>query len=135
MSHLTTVKSVLKDEECIRAAAKEIGVDVIERAAPRFYFSGSERDVMCDLVLKLPGRYDLGLKRNAENAFDFVCDNELLSGNFGRGSEGRQLLGEQAGRLKQEYAVAVAMKQARLKGTSATRTVRDDGYVVVSLRA
>src|ERR687892_701427 len=105
MSHLTTVQTEFRDPEAIKAAAKALGIEVVANAKARFYMGFSDT---CDLVLKLPGRYDLGLKRNDTGTYSFVCDEELLGGRYGsdgygRSDAGRKAIGEEGRRLKQEY--------------------------------
>lgn len=126
----------VKDLAAAEEAARAMGCLVEHNTKPRYYgtsWGGSEANT-CDLVIKLPGKYDLGLFKKADGSYSFMCDNELLSGSFGKNDAGRVLMGENAGKFKQEYAASVALKAARKKGVSAFRKVREDGYVVVSLR-
>jgi hypothetical protein len=138
MSHIATVKCEIKDLAAAEEAAKALGCIVEHGTKPRYwgtqYGNGGEAKV-CDLVVKLPGKYDLGLFKNADETYSFMSDNELMSGSLGRNDAGRVLLGENAGKFRQEYAAAVAMKAARKKGIPAFRKVREDGNVVITLRA
>lgn len=137
MSHITEVRTVLKDGQAIEDAAKALGVDLSQNAKPRYYGStyGGSESKPCDYVLKLPGKYDLGLKKSADGTYAFVCDNELLSGSYGQNDASRKFLGEDASRFRQEYAAAVAMRAAKRKaGVSAFRTNREDGAIVITLR-
>jgi hypothetical protein len=130
------VKCEIKDLAAAEEAAKALGCTVEHGTKPRYYgtsYGGSEAKT-CDLVVKLPGKYDLGLFKNPDETYSFMSDNELMSGSFGRNDAGRVLLGENAGKFRQEYAAAVAMKAARKKGIAAFRKVREDGNVVITLR-
>ncbi len=126
----------IKDIKAAEDAAKALGCSVEHDTKPRYYGSayGGSESKSCDLVIKMPGKYDLGLKKNAAGAYDFVCDNELLAGSFGRSDKSRQLLGDNAARFKQEYAAAVAMRLGAKKNVATFRKVRADGAVVVTLR-
>lgn len=136
MSHIATVTTEIKDLKAAEDAAKALGCQVEHGTKPRYYGTsfGGHESKPCDLVIKLPGKYDLGLKKNAQGTYDFVCDNELLSGSFGRSDQSRQLLGDNAARFKQEYAAAVAMRLGAKRNVATFRKVRDDGAVVVVLR-
>src|SRR5712691_10360994 len=120
MSHIVQGKSQVTDIECLRIALAAMGLTLQVGGRPRFYFSGNDmydkESIECDYVVPLPGRYDLGLKRQAEGSYNFVCDSELLSGNFGRGKEGRTLLGENASKLINEYVYAAAQMDAAVTG-------------------
>lgn len=136
MSHLTTVSTTFRDPEAIKAAAKALGVEVVANAKARFY-SGLSGD--CDLVLKLKGRYDLGLRRNDKGTYEFICDEELIGGRhgtdgYGRGDPGRALIGEEGKRLKQEYAFQVLAAEARRKGRTIRRENLANGAVRVVMQ-
>jgi hypothetical protein len=132
ISHLTTVVTQFRDPAAIKAAAKALGIEVVENAKARFFMGMSQT---CDLVLKLPGRYDLGMLRQPNGTYSFVCDEELIGGKygtdgFGRGDAGRKLIGEEGRRLKQEYALAILQAEARRKG----RTLRTEQLKNGSIR-
>ena len=131
MSHLTTVKTQIKDMSAAADAAKELGCQFTKGGRVRYYYSTQD----ADYVLHLPGKYDLGFKLQEDGTYSFLCDNELLSGSFGRNDASRVHLGDNAGRFRQEYAAAVAMRAARKKGLSAFRKTREDGHVVVTVRS
>lgn len=136
MSHITEVKTLIKDAQAIEDAAKKLDCKLDTNAQPRYYGSayGGRESKSCDYVLRLPGKYDLGLKKNAGGTYDFVADNELFSGSFGRDDASRRFLGEDASRFRQEYAASVAMRAARRKNVSVFRSQREDGAVVITLR-
>ncbi len=124
MSHLASIKSQIVDIDCLRRALEKMGLTLQVGGRPRFYNSGREADIECDYLVPLPGRYDLGLKRKGEG-YEFVCDSELMSGSFGRGSEGRAILGENAGRLMDQYVQAVAENQAAMGNYTLSQEVID----------
>jgi hypothetical protein len=137
MSHICTVQAEIRDLGAAEEAAKALGCTVEHGTKPRYWgsmYGGGVESKSCDLVVKLPGKYDLGIFKKADGTYGFMGDNELFSGSFGRNDAGRVLLGDNAGKFRQEYAAAVAMKAARKKGIAAFRKVREDGNVVITLR-
>lgn len=145
MSHLTTVETQIEHPDAIRLAAETLGVQLQVDAIPRFYYGVraatseaaraiAEREAqVCDFVLVLPGAYDLGLKRQADGRYAFVCDSELLSGRYGQADPGRQLLGDHGSRFLQEYAAATATLWAQGQGYAVDRTLLASGDVELTV--
>ena len=131
MSHITVVATELRDPDAIKAVARALGIEIVENARVRFFLGHS---ALCDLVFRLPGLYDLGLKRNERGVYDFVCDQELLDNHCSRGEAGRAIIGQHGNRIKQEYAVQKAMATARRKGQSVVRQQLNDGSVRLVIR-
>jgi Protein of unknown function (DUF1257) len=136
LSHLCHVQTQLKDPKALEAAAKALGVELVQNATARFYFGVSP---VCEYVLKLPGRYDLGLKKQADGTYSFVADEELIGGRsgtdgYGRADPGRKILGEDCRRLKQEYAYAILAAEARRKGRQIQRQELPNGQIRVIMQ-
>ncbi len=70
MSHWFSVKTRFQNERAIKQAANSLGFSVVHRKSCRGY--GGQTKV-CDLVLKLPGEYDVGFMR-WDDAFVVVAD-------------------------------------------------------------
>lgn len=137
MSHITVVKTEFRDPAAIIAAAEAMGLTVERNTTARYF--GNRQSELCDLVVKLPGRYDLGFKRQANGTYSFVCDEELLGGRygtdgFGRNDPGRAIIGEEGKRFRQEYAVQKAMMTARRKGQSVQRINLPNGKVQLRIQ-
>ena len=131
MSHLTTIQSQIKFPQEIFTAAQALGISVMQKAKARFYAGSSD---VCDFVLQLPGRYDLGLKLMADQTYHFVCDEEVLSETENvRNSDALRVLGKRGGRFLQEYHAAVAMTQARQAGLIYQRNTLSDGTLQIRL--
>ena len=131
MSHITTVQTQFNDLEALKAAAKNLGAELTACESGVRYWSGRQP---ADYMIALPGNYDLGFKQQqTDGTFSMVCDGELLSGDFGRGGEGRKIIGENAFRLKQEYAAAVIELEGAVMGWATERRVEADGSVYVTL--
>lgn len=70
MSHWFTIKTRLQSESAIKKAGNKLGFMVVHNQNCRGF---RENKTKCDLVLKLPGSYDLGFLR-IEGGFDVVAD-------------------------------------------------------------
>lgn len=130
MSHIVKTEAELTNIEQLRRAAQLMGVEITEQAAPRYYYTGASgalgrESEVCDVVLKLPGRYDLGIQFKDGKSV-FVCDSELLTGNYGRASEGRRVVGEHGVNLKNAYEEAGVQLLCEREGLAYTRQVVGD---------
>lgn len=135
MSHLVDVKTQLKNIEALKLACQALGVELHQGGRARFYSGHSEE---CDYLINLPGRYDLGFKRQTDDTYAFVCDEELIGGphgtdGYGRGDAGRKIIGENASRLRQAYSYGMLQLEARRKGLSISKTTLQDGRIRVLL--
>jgi hypothetical protein len=132
MSHMAQVKTKIRDEAAILAAAKALGIPVERNTGARFFSGTSE---MCDFVLKLNGWYDLGLKRQPDGTYSLIADEELIDPEryCSRSVEGTKMIGKGAGRFKQEYAYAVLQAQARRKGQRLVRQDLSNGRIRVMI--
>lgn len=94
---------------------------------PRYYGTGYGRREagVCDVVIKLPGKYDLGLKADGTGTYVYECDSELLSGSFGLNDTGRRLLGDNAALLMLTYNEVKTEDALMMAGISFTRTVEN----------
>lgn len=140
MSVIVTIESEIKDIRCVEEAIKALNknntnraITITKNSAPRYY---SGTGPVCDYVVVLPDRYDLGLKKNG-NKFEIVADNELIGGRsssdrYGKNDLGRALIGEDCRFFKQECAVAAIEKAAKKKGQKVKRINNANG--TISLR-
>lgn len=131
MSHIFKEQAdpSIVDPVYIRRACEILGVELLENTTPRYYYtaSGGREAPVCDFVLKLPGKYDLGLRRKADGSFEYVCDNELLRGNFGMNDPSRKLLGDNAQRLVQTYSMAGVELELETHGVPYVRVQTANG--------
>jgi hypothetical protein len=142
MSHITQVVSEIDDEQALRRAMEMLGVPVLENTKPRYYRDAlglsyqsytKDESVVCDFVLTLPGKYDLGLKRNQEGKYEYVCDNELLSGSYGKLDLSRRFLGDNAEKLMTAYGNAKVELMLLNSGIPFERVTLENGdtqYIV-----
>jgi len=130
ISHIVRVECKVEDEELVARAAERLGLAVERNAVPRYWgsaYGGGESET-CDLVVKLPGKYDLGVKRGEDGTYRWVCDTELLEGAYGADDPGRKLLGEHAEHLMTAYGCA-AVERDLLQGAAYQTSVGADGTV------
>lgn len=71
MSHWFKVKTRLMSETAIKKAANSIGYSVRHRQECRGY---NDHTTNCDLVMKLPGEYDVGFQKQSDGSYEMVAD-------------------------------------------------------------
>lgn len=119
MSHFTKIATKIKDKEALQAAVSKMGFTLKENAQARYYY-GSE---MADLVVKLPGKYDIALNIN-NDSYDVKAD--MYKGEVSK------YVGENAGTLFQQYSVEKVKIEAYQKGLSVTE-IEEDGKIILTL--
>lgn len=141
MSHIGNVQTELDDERALRYAIElliqqhpGVRLELLENTAPRFYYSAVEtiaraENRVCPIVLKLPGKYDLGFYRNEQGKYVMISDTELMSGSFGADDAGRKLLGDKAAAVLDAYDQAKVELMLMDQGLSFTRDVDAQGNV------
>lgn len=123
MSHFSTVETLLRDPEAIRAAAKELGYEVLDNAEVRGY---GGKKTTANLVVRLKGTYDLGLQGKADGSYAIVCD-------WWQGHVASEL-GEGACKLLQRYGVCKTRLEARKHGYNVSEQQQQDGSILMRLR-
>lgn len=71
MSHWFQIQTSLSSESAIKKAGNKLGYMVVHNQNCRGY---NNQKTKCDLVLKLPGEYDLGFQKNEQGSYDMVAD-------------------------------------------------------------
>lgn len=71
MSHWFSVRTKLNSENAIRETAKKMGFMVLHNKDCRGY-NGQKTN--CDLVMKLPGEYDIGFQKQADGSYEIKAD-------------------------------------------------------------
>jgi phage tail tube protein FII len=127
MSHIVKTTAEIKSREQLERALSSLGWTVNEHATPRYYYTGTgvygHESEVCDYVVELPGKYDLGIKQNPDGTWKFVCDSELLRGNYGRSSQGRAIVGEEAVNLTQALGEVEVEMMLESKGISYNKII------------
>jgi len=122
MSHLTRVKTQIKDLESVRAALAEMGL-TLEGAGT---VAGGGRTAPVEALLKVKGGHDVGFARQQDGTYEMVGDWYYA---------GRQLGGQEqfVGRMQQLYGVHKAMAEASLQGYSVERATDANGLIRLTL--
>jgi len=128
MSHWVNVTVEINDLDALREAvgvlaSRTSGIRLEENVLCRSY-----NEKQFELVLKLPGKYDVGLKRKLgfDNAWEIEYDDWQ--------NHVSRVLGDGCVDLLTEYGVAKVMKQARAKGLTARRVKGKDGRPEVRVK-
>lgn len=134
MSHITTVKLQVKDLDALEEACGQLGME-LRRGKTTFRWYG--REGTCEHAIGLKGQastYEIGLQREPQAELAYSLAYDAFDGRL------EAAAGSGLSRLKQEYAVACASKNAkaklsRLGYTLAGRERLDGGRVRLRLRA
>jgi len=71
MSHWFKIKTQFKNKEAIRKAARSMGYLCRQHGKCRGYRGQETR---CDLVIPLPGQYDIGFNKQPDGSYELVAD-------------------------------------------------------------
>jgi hypothetical protein len=130
VSHVTAVDLEIKDLDCLAEAAEEIGLELMRDQKKWKWYGRWVRDYhaddaaykngvdpkdygKCDHALRVkdrPNDYEAGLYLQPDGTYKMAFD------FFGSGIHMKNAVGEKAGKLKQAYAKAVAVKSLKKKG-------------------
>jgi len=152
MSHWFTVKTRLISETAIKKAANSLGFQVRHNTKCRGY---NGRNIECDLVMKLPGEYDLGFQKQADGSFAVIADfwqdhiskylanpqvlakvNEIYPSivkEQGYEAAEAYLADAKMSRFTQQYNYYLVQELAQSQGLSYTKSIADDGSIIVEL--
>jgi hypothetical protein len=140
MSHVATVDVHITDLEALRAACEQLGLEFVEGKRTFQWFGEhigdyplpegfAESDMgRCDHVLRLknnPSAYEVGVVSRRDGKPGYVLMYDFWQGGFGL----EEVLGQNAGRLKQHYAAQVATRQVRKQGYRVTQTLTETGAI------
>lgn len=84
----------------------------------------------CEHAIRIPGdrnAYEIGVvkRRDGKPGFQLIWD--FWQGGYGM----EEKVGKEACRLRQEYSLAVPTRIAKRNGYQVTRTLREDGHVIL----
>lgn len=122
MSHLTKVKTSIKDLNAARAALQEMGHSL---QGPGVVHGGG-RAAQVEALLPVPGGHDVGFARLEDGTFEMVGDWFYA---------GRKLGGQDkfVGRMQQLYGVHKAISEAALQGYTVERAADENGLIRLTL--
>ena len=119
MSHFSTIKTQITDTEILIKSLQDLGFTVETVSQVRGH---NGLRLQADVVVILPGHYDLGWTKNADGTFDLVAD---LWGVAKQHNQ-QQLIDS----INQKYAVNKTIAEIKRLGYSlAKQTVATDGTV------
>ena len=129
MSHIAKVDLEVRVSQldCLEKAAKHLGVELVRDQKTFKHFAG--RTSSCTHAIRVPGNnkaYEVGVILSGTGQTYSLQWDQWASG-FGMVDK----VGKDAMKLKQEYAVQVAMKHARAQGYQVSRQTKQDGSVVL----
>lgn len=120
MSHIKRALTQMRNEQFVLGAIqrlserKNMKFNVTRNAEPRGY--GGKLYEVCDIVLNLPGGYDLGFKKSQETGeYTMIADSELFNGHYLRGQDATYI-GKQGCEILKEYTICAALAQAEIEG-------------------
>lgn len=139
MSHTSSISAIkIVSVSALRAAVTELAsqgikCSLIENAVPRAYFTNQTGMGKADFVLKLDAaKYDIGLYKQDDGSYEARTDFyggtvEAVLG--GKATNAERTDQAKLGKLFQAYGLHVTMDEARRKGLSCKRVVKEDGTI------
>lgn len=135
MSHNITMDGVqIRDLNTLGQVVKELscGQATLDQTATYFRTYRGQPD-KCDAAIKMPGKHDIGLKKNADGSYTPVFDPYNMSPIF-RADAAPYGEGH-IGKLMQEYALREAEYEAAQQGYSTQRIPAENGTITLELTA
>jgi hypothetical protein len=128
MSHVVKLAIQVKDLDALGAAAEQLGCELVRDAKTHLYYSGKR--AKCSHAIRVKNNaqaYEIGLVPGENGTWELQADFY----NGGRGLA--TAVGHNAVKLKQEYAVQVAIRHAQRHNRRVHREQRADGSVVLRM--
>jgi hypothetical protein len=152
MSHWFSVKTRFQSVSAIEKAAHEFGCMLRHRQNCRGY---ADQKKECDLVMALPGEYDLGFEKQTDGSYtvsadfwsdhisEYLADPDVLAKaeetarqlqSENKYSEADSLMAEaKMSRFTQAYNKHAVMELAQAQGLQYMEMVQSDGTIVLEL--
>lgn len=140
MSHVTTIKTEIRDLDALRAACSELGLDFMQGQRTYRWYGRVMGDYPlpdgitpeqlghCEHAIRVPGAgYEIGVVKTARGytlMFDF----------WGPGAAIVKTLGQGLGQLVQMYGVEKTLREAQRAGLRAVRQTQADGSIRLVLQ-
>ena len=149
MSHIVEIDMQINDLDALAATAKALGMEFIKGQKQYKWYGRSVGDYplpegfkaedlgKCEHALRVkgsPGAYEIGVIKRRDGKPGYTLLWDFWNGGKDYNTSGKGLeacVGKNAGRLKQEYALQCATKEARKQGLRVTRQVKGDGRVIL----
>lgn len=123
MSHITEMKTEVKDLDALEDAARALGGELTRNVSEFRYYSGMEP---CEHRISFPNaRYDIGVsERGDHNGYTLKADWFYTGGLT-------EYCGQNGEKLSDEYAAAVVWRHYSQQGYNLNRYTNDAGQIVV----
>lgn len=142
MSHVAKIEMEIKDLGCLAKAAEHLGLEFVQGQQTYRWWGHSVGDYplpvgfseqelgKCEHALRIPNNkyaYEVGVVPRKDGKPGYTMLWDFYGGGYGL----QEKIGKDGNKLKQEYAVQVAMKHARQQGYTVSRQLKQDGSVVL----
>ena len=122
MSHFVTVETQIKDIAALKAACRELGLDMLQNAEARGYAANRQHG---DFVITLKGPYDIAVNRKQDGTFGLTADQW-------QGHVAKEV-GTDFTKLMKLYSVHKVLIEAKRKGHTVRRQDLKDGSVKLTV--
>jgi len=122
MSHFVTVETQLRDIAALKAACRELGLEVKENATARGYAANRQHG---DYVIQLTSPYDIAVNRKQDGTFGLTAD-------WWQGHVAKEV-GASFSKLLKLYSVHKVLIEAKRKGHTVRRQELKDGSVKLTV--
>lgn len=127
MSHFTTVKTKLRDLDCVKRAAEDLGLMLVESETPvevRGFQGATEKS---NLMIKATEHFDIGLKQTADGV-------ELMADWWGIEMETGLKEKDWVDRFNQRYAYHKVIKEVKSRGFALEEESEENGELKLTVR-
>lgn len=122
MSHVQKINLEIKNIKALKKAVKKLGLNFNENVSSFNYYSRLEHPCDHTITHKSSNRAIGVCNIAGTKKFELKWDPDYLG-------EAQKIVGSKAEKLKQEYAVQVAIQEAENQGMLVTRYTQKDGSV------
>jgi len=122
MSHFVTIETLIKDITALKAACRELGLNVQQNAEARGYAANRQHG---DFVITLNGPYDIAVNRKQDGTFGLTAD-------WWQGHVAKEV-GTNFTKLMKLYSVHKVLIEAKRKGHTVRRQNLTDGSVKLTV--
>lgn len=145
MSHVPEIDIEIKDLDSLEKACEVLGLELV-RGQTTFKWFGKHmgdyplpagfraEDIgKCEHAIRVKGApkaYEVGIVPRRDGRPGYTALYDFWQGGYGLMDK----IGKDGNKIKQEYAAQVAMKHARKKGFSVTRSVNSSGEIILNAR-
>ena len=121
LSHFTTIKTIIKDRQCLIEALLNLNY-IVKENVPILGYRG--RKTQGDIVVKTGKQYDVGFNRNPEKIYQMVADWYGARGAIGQSES------EFLSNITQEYSTLKVIRSVTNKGYKVqSRRITDTGEI------